>query len=69
MKRVRVIGVGPGDPDLVTLEAVRALREVDYFVVTDKSGYFLKMVGPDKTMKEASKAFDELISTLEVGDD
>ncbi|MBZ5736557.1 precorrin-6A synthase (deacetylating) [Nocardioides mangrovi] len=37
-KRVRVIGVGPGDPDQVTLEAVRALREVDYFVVTDKSG-------------------------------
>lgn len=36
-RRVRVIGVGPGDPDLVTLEAVRALREVDYFVVTDKS--------------------------------
>lgn len=38
MKRVRVIGVGPGDPDQVTLEAVRALREVDYFVVSDKSG-------------------------------
>jgi precorrin-6A synthase len=30
--------VGPGDPEQVTLEAVRALREVDYFVVTDKSG-------------------------------
>jgi precorrin-6A synthase len=38
VKRVRVIGVGPGDPDQVTLEAVAALREVDYFVVTDKSG-------------------------------
>lgn len=37
-KRVRVIGVGPGDPDQVTLEAVAALREVDFFVVTDKSG-------------------------------
>jgi precorrin-6A synthase len=37
-KRVRVIGVGPGDPDQVTIEAVRALREVAYFVVTDKSG-------------------------------
>jgi precorrin-6A synthase len=36
-KRVRVIGVGPGDPDQVTLEGVRALRSVDYFVVTDKS--------------------------------
>jgi precorrin-6A synthase len=38
VKRVRIIGVGPGDPDQVTLEAVRALREVDYFVVSDKSG-------------------------------
>ncbi len=37
-KRVRVIGVGPGDPDQVTIEAVQALREVAYFVVTDKSG-------------------------------
>ena len=35
--RVRLIGVGPGDPDQVTLEAVRAMRAVDYFVVTDKS--------------------------------
>ena len=38
MKRVRVIGVGPGDPDQITVEAVAALRAVDFFVVTDKSG-------------------------------
>lgn len=38
MKRVHVVGVGPGDPDQVTLAGVRALREVDYFVVSDKSG-------------------------------
>lgn len=36
-RRIRLIGVGPGDPDQVTLEAVRAMREVDFFVVTDKS--------------------------------
>jgi precorrin-6A synthase len=36
-KTAWVIGVGPGDPDQVTVEAVRALREVAYFVVTDKS--------------------------------
>src|SRR6478609_799234 len=36
-RRVRVIGVGPGDPDQVTLAAVAALREVDYFLVTDRS--------------------------------
>ena len=38
MKRIRVIGVGPGDPDQVTVEAIRAIREVDYFVVNDRSG-------------------------------
>jgi precorrin-6A synthase len=36
-RRVRVIGVGPGDPDLVTVEALNALRSVDFFVVSDKS--------------------------------
>lgn len=38
MRRVRIIGVGPGDPDQVTLEALAAIRSVDYFVVSDKSG-------------------------------
>lgn len=32
-----MIGVGPGDPDQVTVAAVRAIHEVAYFVVTDKS--------------------------------
>lgn len=36
-RRIRLIGVGPGDPDQVTLEALRAMREVDFFVVSDKS--------------------------------
>jgi precorrin-6A synthase len=38
MRRICLIGIGPGDPDQVTLEAVRAMRGVDYFVVTDKAG-------------------------------
>ncbi len=36
-RRVRLIGVGPGDPEQVTLEAVSAMRSVDFFVVSDKS--------------------------------
>ena len=35
--RVRLIGVGPGDPEQLTLEALRALRAVDYVVVAEKS--------------------------------
>jgi precorrin-6A synthase len=37
MRRVRVIGIGPGDAEQVTLEAVAALRSVDWFLVADKA--------------------------------
>jgi precorrin-6A synthase len=36
MRRIRVIGIGSGGLDQLTVEAVRAMNEVDYFVVTDK---------------------------------
>ncbi|WP_370616545.1 precorrin-6A synthase (deacetylating) [Mumia sp. Pv 4-285] len=36
-RQVVLIGVGPGDPDQVTIEAVRAMNAVDYFVVSEKS--------------------------------
>lgn len=36
MPRVLVVGIGPGGPDQLTVEAVRALNEVDVFVVADK---------------------------------
>ena len=37
MRRVRIIGIGPGHPDQVTAEAARAMTEVAYFLVPDKS--------------------------------
>jgi precorrin-6A synthase len=36
MRRIRVIGIGAGHPDQVTVEAVAALRSVDFFVTADK---------------------------------
>lgn len=36
-RRVRLIGVGSGHPDQVTVEAVRALNDVDFFIVSDKA--------------------------------
>jgi len=43
-------------------------RLLGAIVVTDKVGYFLKFVGPDKTMNSIRPAFDDLISTLEIGE-
>ncbi|WP_141013533.1 precorrin-6A synthase (deacetylating) [Nocardioides sambongensis] len=36
-RRVRVIGIGPGGVDQVTVEAVAAMRSVDWFLVLDKA--------------------------------
>jgi precorrin-6A synthase len=36
VRRVRVIGIGSGGLDQVTVEAVRAMNDVAFFVVTDK---------------------------------
>jgi precorrin-6A synthase len=35
-RRIRVIGIGSGGLDQVTVDAVRAMNAVDYFLVTDK---------------------------------
>ena len=35
-RRALLIGIGPGGPDQLTVEAVRALNEVDVFLVADK---------------------------------
>lgn len=36
MKEILVIGVGAGDPDYITVQAIRALNRVDVFFVVDK---------------------------------
>jgi precorrin-6A synthase len=38
MRRLSVIGIGAGDPDHVTVQAIKALNEVDVFFVIDKPG-------------------------------
>jgi len=35
-RRIRIIGIGAGHPDQVTVEAIEALRSVDYFITADK---------------------------------
>ncbi|MGW0610775.1 precorrin-6A synthase (deacetylating) [Streptomyces sp. NPDC002788] len=36
MRKIHVIGIGAGDPDHLTLQAVRAMRDTDVFFVLDK---------------------------------
>ena len=36
MKKVFIIGIGAGDPDYITVQAINALNEVDVFFVMDK---------------------------------
>jgi precorrin-6A synthase len=44
MKRILIIGIGAGDPDYLTMQAVRALNEVDVFFVMDKGEAKAKLV-------------------------
>jgi precorrin-6A synthase len=41
MKKILIIGIGAGNPDYVTMQAVEALNQVDVFFIMDK--------GPSKT--------------------
>ena len=36
-RRLALVGLGPGDAELVTEQAARVLNEVDYFLVADKT--------------------------------
>lgn len=44
----------------------RDYRLLGAIVQGDGAGYFLKMVGPDRTMKEAEPGFDRLIRSIEL---
>lgn len=37
MRTLRVIGIGPGNPRQVTIEAIEAMQDVDVFLVLDKA--------------------------------
>jgi precorrin-6A synthase len=36
MKKILIIGIGPGDPDFITMQAARALNTVDVFFMLEK---------------------------------
>ena len=51
---------GPRQPERDNARLLGAI------VQSKTTGYFLRMVGPDKTMKKLSPAFDEMISSMNV---
>ena len=36
MRKIFVIGIGVGDPDHMTMQAIKALNQVDVFFIPDK---------------------------------
>jgi len=36
MRKVFIIGIGAGDPEQITIQAIRAMNRVDVFFVIDK---------------------------------
>ncbi|MEU8591732.1 precorrin-6A synthase (deacetylating) [Streptomyces sp. NPDC048664] len=45
MRTIHVIGIGAGDPDQLTLQAVKALRDTDVFFLLDKGEATSDLVG------------------------
>jgi precorrin-6A synthase len=44
MKKILIIGIGVGDPDYVTMQAVNALNQVDVFFLMDKGASKAKLI-------------------------
>ena len=44
MKKILIIGIGAGDPDYVTMQAVNALNQVDVFFIMDKGASKAKLI-------------------------
>src|ERR1700721_941672 len=44
MKKILIIGIGAGNPDYVTMQAVNALNQVDVFFIMDKGPSKAKLI-------------------------
>jgi hypothetical protein len=52
-----------GRPEPVRKDA----RLLGAIIMTDDASYYIRMVGPDKTMKKLTPDFDEMLKTIKVG--
>ncbi|MEV6662215.1 precorrin-6A synthase (deacetylating) [Streptomyces nigra] len=53
MRTIHVIGIGAGDPEQLTLQAVRALRDTDVFFILDKGEVKSDLTGLRRGMLDA----------------
>ncbi|MEV7036432.1 precorrin-6A synthase (deacetylating) [Streptomyces sp. NPDC093272] len=53
MRKIHVIGIGAGDPEQLTLQAVRALRSTDVFFLLDKGEVKSDLTGLRRDMLDA----------------
>jgi precorrin-6A synthase (deacetylating) len=68
IERIRVIGIGMGDPGHVTGEAVRALATVDVFLVADKGDAKSDLVAARQAVCDALIPSDHAYRVVEVTD-
>lgn len=46
----------------------KGARLLGAIITADGTGYFIRMVGPDKTMKKLEAEFDEMLKTIKAGE-
>ena len=62
-KRLLLIGIGAGDPEHVTVQAVRAMNEVDVFFVLDKGGDRSELAAPGPTSSPGTSRTQRRVSS------
>ena len=68
IQRIRIIGIGTGDPDQVTGEAARALGTVDVFVVADKGAVKVDLAAARQRVCDALIPSEHAYRVVEVAD-
>jgi hypothetical protein len=66
VSRVEIAGhyVPPSFPGQAQAPEIENARLLGAIVLTEQTGYFIRLVGPEKTISGAKSAFDKMLSTM-----